>query len=138
MPTTSQQLKDFAAMAVDAPVWTPDLQGQLMDLIREPAMTLMGQTIPPNDITKAMDNIYRCSPRGWLRNSQELAPTAAGQPSQGAVAGFTLWTQPPGQAYLGLEPGHELWCGKVCKTLAVAMLAATAVVWSEILREAGR
>jgi hypothetical protein len=138
MPTTSQQLDDFAAMCEDAVVWTADLQGQLMDLIREPAMTLLGQTIPQNDRTKAMDNIYRCKPKGWIRAEQELAPKTAGGPSQGAVASFMLWDQPAGQAYLGLSGNHEIGIRKACSTLAVAMLAATARVWAQILREAGR
>jgi hypothetical protein len=138
MPTTSQQLDAFASVCEDAPVWTADLQGQLMDLIREPAMTLLGQTIPQNDRTKAMDNIYRCKPKGWIRAEQELAPKTAGGPSQGAVASFMLWDQPAGQAYLGLSGNHEIGIRKACSTLAVAMLAATARVWAQILREAGR
>jgi hypothetical protein len=96
MPTTSQQLDDFGTLCENGTVWTADLQGQLMDLIREPAMTLMQQTIPPNDRTKAIDNLYRCKPRGWIRAEQELAPRVAGGPSQGAVASFMLWDQPAG------------------------------------------
>ena len=38
MPTTSKQLDDLATMVEDATVWTLDLQGQLMDLIREPPL----------------------------------------------------------------------------------------------------
>jgi hypothetical protein len=138
MPTTSQQLDAFASTCEDALVWTADLQGQLMDLIREPAMTLLGQVIPQNDRTKAMDNIYRCKPKGWIRAESELAPLTAGGPSQGAVASFMLWTQPAGQSYLGLAANHEIGIRKACSTLAVAMVAATARVWAQILREAGR
>lgn len=138
MPTTSQQLDDFAAVCEDSLVWTPDLQGQLMDMIREPAMTILGQTIPQNDRTKAIDNLYRCKPKGWIRAEQELAPKTAGGPSQGAVASFMFWDQPAGQAYLGLSAGHEIGIRKACSTLAVAMLAATARVWAQILREVGR
>jgi hypothetical protein len=138
MPTTSQQLDDLATLVEDAIVWTLDLQGQVMDLIREPAMTLLGQTIPPLNRLSAMDNIFRCKPKGWIRAEQELMPKTPGGPSQGAVASFTLWDQPAGQAYMGLSANHEIGIRKACSTLAVAMLAATCRVWAEILRENGR
>lgn len=135
--TTPQQLDDFAEMLFTQAAWTPDLQAQLMDMIREPALAIMGQVIPPNDRTKAIDNIYRCAPKGWCRAEQQLAPKAVGLPSQGAVASFSLWTQPDGQPYLGLSGNHEIGTLHVYKTLALAMLAATARVWAEIIREAG-
>jgi hypothetical protein len=138
MPTTSQQLDDFATVVEDSPVWTLDLQGQLMDMIREPAMTIYSQTIPPLNRSSAMDNIYRCKPKGWIRAEQELMPKVEGGPSTGAVASFSLWTQPAGQSYLGLQGNHEVGIRKACSTLAVAMLAATARVWAQILRENGR
>jgi hypothetical protein len=130
MPTTSQQLDDFATAAEAGTVWTLDLQQQLMDLIREPAMTLLGQTIPPLNRSSAMDNIYRCKPQGWVRAEQELPP------GQGAVAGFSLWQQNPGETFMGLK--MEVGIQKSCATLALAMLAATARVWAYILRQAGR
>jgi hypothetical protein len=136
--TTAQQLEDFAVMLGDQPAWTPDLQGQLMDLIREPALTILGQTIPPNDRTQAMDNIYRCAPKGWCRAEQQLPPLVDGGPSQGCVASFALWTQPEGQPFLGLGANHEIGTLKVYKTLALAMIAATARVWAEIIRESGQ
>lgn len=129
MPTTSDQLDQFASMVENAIVWTPDLQGQLMDLIREPALTLMDQTIPPNDRTKAMDNIYRCKPKGWVRAEQELE-------GGGSVASFGHWIQSPGVSYVGLDA--EVGTLKVCNTLALAMVAATARVWSHLLQQAGR
>lgn len=135
--TTSQDLDAFASKCEDALVWTPTLQGELMDLIREPAQTLLGQVIPPNDITKAMDNIYRCRPKGWQIASQMLAPKVAGGPSQGAVASLMLWTQSDA-GYLGLAAGHEVGIRKPCSTLALAMISATARAWAQILREAGR
>jgi hypothetical protein len=135
MPTTSQQLDDFATAAENGIVWTADLQGQLMDLIREPAMSILGQTIPPNDRTKAMDNIYRCKPLGWRRAEQELGMDAQGK-FQGAVASFALWVYNPGDPYPGLR--MEVGIQKPCATLALAMLAATARVWAYILRQAGR
>lgn len=135
MPTTSQQLEDFATTCESATVWTPDLQGQLMDLIREPAMTILNQTIPANDRTKAMDNIYRCKPWDWRRAEQELGPNAQGV-SQGAVASFSLWRQDPGDPFPGLK--MEVGNTRVCATLALAMIAATARVWAYLLKQAGR
>ena len=138
MPTTSQQLSDFADMVEDQLVWTLDLKQQLMDLIREPALTILNQTIPPLNRASAMDNIFRCKPKGWNRAEQELMPKTEGGPSQGAVASLMLWTQPPGQSYLGLQGGHEVGIKKPCSTLALAMVSATARAWAVILREAGR
>jgi hypothetical protein len=138
MPTTSQQLDDFATTVEDALVWTLDMQDQLMNLIREPAMTIMGQIIPPLNRASAMDNIFRSAPKGWVRAEQQLAPKTEGGPSQGAVASFSLWTQPAGQSFLGLQGNHEIGIRKACSTLAVAMVAATARTWAQILREAGR
>lgn len=138
MTTTSADLDAFASRCEDALVWTPTLQSELMDLIREPALTIYQQTIPQNDITKAMDNIYRCRPTGWQLASQQLAPKTDGGPSQGAVASLMLWTQPAGQPYLGLAAGHEVGIRKPCSTLALAMIAAMARAWAVILREAGR
>jgi hypothetical protein len=129
MPTTSQQLDDFASTVEAAVVWTPDIQGQLMGLIREPAFTILSQTIPANDRTKAMDNIYRCKPRGWVRAEQELE-------GGGSVASFSHWSQSPGVSYVGLD--SEVGTLKICNTLALAMVAATARVWSHILKQAGR
>lgn len=138
MPTTSQQLDDFATTIENTLVWTPDMTGQLIDLITEPAMSIFGQTIPPNDRTKAMDNIYRCKPMGWIRAEQELMPKADGTRS-GAVAGFSLWapddySNPASNFGLKMEVGIQ----KPCTTLLLAMVAATARVWAYILRQAGR
>lgn len=135
MPTTSQQLDDFATAVENSAVWTPDTTGQLIDLITEPAMSILGQTIPPNDRTKAMDNIYRCKPLGWIRAEQELGPNAQNV-RQGAVAGFSLWRQDAGETMPGLK--MEVGIQKPCATLLLAMVASTARVWAYILRQAGR
>lgn len=135
--TTAQQLDDYAErLFTDATVWTPDLQTELMDMIRGPAAAL-GQVIPPNDRTKAIDNIYRCKPKGWISAAQELRPNAAGQPSAGAVASYMLWDLSPGAANFGLTGNHEIGTLHVYKTLALAMLAALARTWAEIIRENG-
>lgn len=137
MATTSKQLDDFGARCEAATVWTADLQTELMDLIREPAMTLLGQAIPPNDRTKAMDNIYKCKPKGWIRAEQELGMDMQGK-FQGAVASFAHWVYDPaaGDTYPGLRA--EVGIQKVCKTQALAMIAATARVWAYLLKGAGR
>jgi hypothetical protein len=133
--TTSQQLDDFAAKCEAADVWTADLQTELMDLIREPVKALQGWDLPANDRTKAMDNIYRCKPRGWTRAEQELGMDAKGQP-QGGVASFALWELDQGDPYPGLR--MEVGIQKPCRTMALAMLSATARVWAYLLRQAGR
>lgn len=135
MPTTSQQLDNFATAAENGTVWTADLQGQLMDLIREPAMSILGQTIPPNNRAAAMDNIYRCKPLGWIRAEQELGPNVQNV-RQGAVASFALWVYDDNLKMPGLR--QEVGIQKPCATLALAMLAASARVWAHILRQTGR
>lgn len=137
MVAKTQEILDFAHSLADQTAWTPDIQQQLMDFIREPALAITGQVIPPNDRTKAMDNLYRCAPKGWQRQESELPPLVENGPSQGNVAGFQKWSN-NGQPYLGLASNHELGSGpRTHKTLMLAMTAATAIVWVQIMREAG-
>lgn len=127
---TSADLEAFAVRCRGEAAWTPDLQQELMDLIREPAMATCGQRIPPNDRTKAMDNLYRCKPTAWLRWEQE-------QPGKANVAGFQLWRQDLGDAAVNLKV--DLSSGPVpYSTMMLAMTAATALVWAHLLKEIGR
>lgn len=134
----SDDLDAFAERLFSDPTvtaWTPDIQGELMDMIRQPALDVWGQVIPANDRRVAIDNLYRCTPKGWCQAEQTLMPKAAGQPPQGAVASYTMWDQPAGQAYLGMSA--EIGTLHIYKTLALAKTAALARTWAVIFRRAG-
>lgn len=134
MTTTSAQVQDVFNRVMALTAWDQQCLADLYALLVEPMQTLYGRTLAPYQPSVVTDNIYRLRPPGWLRNGQELPPNAAGA-YPGAVAGFSLWQASP---TVGMGLTTEMYSGKVHPTLAVAMLAATAKLWYELLATAGR
>lgn len=123
--TTPQDLENFAVSLRAMSRWTPTIQQQLMDLIREPAMTWRGQLIPPNNPAVAMDNLFRCRPTRW-----DMGMEAVGNQAQ---ARFRLWYQSLTDTAVRLH--CEVTSGDLpLTTNALALTAATARVWAFIER----
>jgi hypothetical protein len=118
-------LEDFAVSLRSKSVWTPDIQQQLMDLIRGPAMIYRGQIIPPNDRTKALDNLFRCKPTAW-----DIGMESIGFSCQ---ARLRLWYQSLNDTAVRLHV--EVTSGDiVLRSNALALTAALARTWALIVR----
>jgi hypothetical protein len=133
--TTSAQVKDIFDRACALTAWDQSLLAELYPLLEEPFETFYSWTLAPYQPGVVTDNLYRLKPRGWSRNEQDLGPKSDGSP-QGSVAGFSLWKYDTAEKMWGLTT--EMYSGQTHPTIAVAMLAATAKVWYEILEAAGR
>lgn len=127
--TSSADLEAFAIRLRAQRVWTPDIQQELMDLIREPAMTCLGQLIPANDRTKAMDNLFRCKPTAW-----DLGMESVGLQ---CTARLRKWYQSLTDTQVTLH--DEVTSGDLplC-TNALAVTAALARTYAYLLRNIGR
>lgn len=123
MSTYAADLRAFAVSLRAERVWTPDIQERLMNLIRPVAMTVLGQRIPPNDRTKALDNLFRCKPTAW-----DLGMESVGLQCQ---ARLRLWYQAPTDAAVTLH--EEVTSGEVpyC-TNALAVTAAIALTYAHL------
>lgn len=126
--TTPEQLDQFAISLRSKSAWTPDIQQQLMDLIREPAMQYRGQLIPPNDRTKAMDNLFRCRPTQWNMDFTSIGHEC--------ICYFRLWYQSLSDTQVVCHEGVS--SGELpYYSGALAIAAGTAAVWAYIMRMGG-
>lgn len=123
MSTYPDDLRAFAISLRAERVWTPDIQEKLMTLIRPVAMIVLGQLIPPNDRTKAMDNLFRCKPTAW-----DLGMESVGLQCQ---ARLRLWGQALGEDHVQLH--EEVTSGDIpyC-TNALAVTAAIALTYAHL------
>lgn len=135
MTTTSADLDAIAARADALKAWDQSVLADLYSALQEPFQTIYNWTLAPYQPGVVTDNLYRLRPRDWKRSEGELGMEDDGT-YKGATAGFALWENPPGAPYPGLT--KEIGNGQAAPTLALAMLSATAKVWSYILQQAGR
>jgi hypothetical protein len=130
-PTSPAALDDLAKVLEQS---GPDaaLDKQLLTLLREPAKTLDGITLPTTaaKYTATVDTALKLRPKGWLTGFSEEFPSAAGGVS--CTAHLSLWViddQP------GLRFETFAWGKGNC---AAIMDAAIARAWAFRLRQAGR
>lgn len=112
------------------------LNSQLLSLLREPAKTLDGVTLPTTaaQYTKTIDTALKLRPKGWIAGGSEQYPAAAA--GVNCTAGLSYWV-PDGAApgIAGLRMEAFAWGKGNC---AAVTSAAIARAWAWKLKQAGR
>lgn len=108
------------------------LNAQLLSLLKEPAKTLDGVTLPATaaQYTTTIDTALKLRPKGWIAGGSEQYPAAAA--GVNCTAHLSLWATatPP-----GLRTEAFAWGKGNC---AAVTSAAIARAWSWKLKQAGR
>jgi hypothetical protein len=108
------------------------LNTQLLSLLREPAKTLDGVTLPSTaaQYTTTIDTALKLRPKGWIAGGSEQYPAAAA--GVNCTAHLSLWVTdtPP-----GLRTEAFAWGKGNC---AAVTSAAIARAWSWKLKQTGR
>jgi len=118
--TTSQNLDAFADKIEAASAWTPQMNVDLYNLIAPLALSRETRTLRPPNPTNCFDSLLPWKPAGWKRDVMAEVPL-------GAYAGFVKF-----QSSTQVGPVRVASCEtkKLCATITLAVIAATARVWS--------
>lgn len=108
------------------------LNSQLLSLLREPAKTLDGVTLPTTaaQYTTTIDTALKLRPKGWIAGGSEQYPAAAAGVNCTAHLSFWETATPP-----GLRTEAFAWGKGNC---AAVLSAAEARAWAWKLRQVGR
>lgn len=108
------------------------LNSQLLSLLREPAKTLDGVTLPSSaaQYTTTIDTALKLRPKGWLTGGSEQYPAASG--GVNCTAHLSFWVD---GVQAGLRMEVFAWGKGNC---AAVTSAAIARAWSWKLKQAGR
>lgn len=111
------------------------LDKQLLTLLREPAKTLDGITLPTTaaQYTAVIDTALKLRPKGWLAGGSEQLPAAAA--GVNCTAHLSLWINDGNINMPGLRMESFAWGKGNC---AAVLSAAIARAWAYRLRQAGR
>lgn len=127
--TSSADLETIAKTLEQNPAPSSTLNSQLLSLLREPALTLDGVTLPTTaaSYTKYLDTALKLRPKGWLAGAEERP---AGSVS--CTAQMSFWDPTPPA---GLRFDAFAWGKGNCPSV---LSAAIARAWAWKLRQAGR
>jgi hypothetical protein len=130
--TTSDELDALARTLEANPANNATLNSQLLALLREPAKTLDGVTLPttPAQYTNLVDTALKLRPKGWLAGATEQLPAASMGVS--CTARLDLWVL---DAQPGLRAEVFAWGKGNCPSV---LSAAIARAWAYKLRQVGR
>lgn len=108
------------------------LNSQLLSLLREPAKTLDGVTLPSTaaQYTTSVDTALKLRPKGWIAGGSEQYPAAAS--GVNCTAHLSLWVN---DAQPGLRMEAFAWGKGNC---AAVLSAAIARAWAYKLKQVGR
>jgi hypothetical protein len=108
------------------------LNSQLLSLLREPAKTLDGVTLPSTaaQYTTTIDTALKLRPKGWIAGGSEQYPAAANGVNCTAHLSFWETAAPP-----GLRMEAFAWGKGNC---AAVLSAAEARAWAWKLKQIGR
>lgn len=131
--TTSANLEDIAKVLEQTAVPSAALNTQLLSLLREPAKTLDGVTLPSTaaQYTTTIDTALKLRPKGWIAGGSEQYPAAAG--GVNCTAHLSWWVA--GVPQPGLRMEAFAWGKGNC---AAVLSAAIARAWGYKLRQIGR
>lgn len=133
LPTKPADLEALALQLEQSPA-SSTMNSKLLSLLREPAKTLEGRTLPTTaaQYTTNVETAWKLLPTGWLP-----AVTRQNPPSSGGVACTALlsnWVNAP-DPKPGLRMETFAWGKGTC---AAVTSAAIARAWAWKLRQAGR
>lgn len=131
--TTSANLEDIAKVLEQTAVPSATLNTQLLTLLREPAKTLDGVTLPSTaaQYTTTIDTALKLRPKGWIAGGSEQYPAAAS--GVNCTAHLSWWVA--GVPQPGLRMEAFAWGKGNC---AAVLSAAIARAWGYKLRQVGR
>lgn len=111
------------------------LNSQLLSLLREPAKTLDGVTLPSTaaQYTTTIDTALKLRPKGWIAGGSEQYPAAAA--GVNCTAHLSLWVEGATASGAGLRMEAFAWGKGNC---AAVTSAAIARAWGWKLKQAGR
>lgn len=133
--TTSADLEAIAKTLEQNPAPSPTLNSKLLSLLREPAKTLDGVTLPTTaaQYTTGIDTALKLRPKGWIIGATEQLPIASGGVSCTSIISF--WTVTPPTTYVGLRAERFAWGKGNCPSV---LSAAIARAWAWKLQQIGR
>jgi hypothetical protein len=133
--TSSGDLEAIAKVLEQNAVPNATLNSQLLALLREPAKTLDGVTLPSTaaQYTTTIDTALKLRPKGWLAGGQEQMPAAAA--GVNCTAHLAYWVDDPVLKGPGLRMEAFAWGKGNC---ASVLSAGIARAWSYKLRLVGR
>ena len=116
---TASELDAFADKVEAATAWTPQMNIDLYNLIAPLSLKLQNRTLA-KPTSNCFDSLLPWKPNGWKRDAMAEVPL-------GAYAGFVKF-----QDSKAVGPVRVASCQtkKLCATLTLALVAATARVWS--------
>lgn len=130
--TSSADLEAIAKVLEQNPVGNKTLNSQLLSLVREPAKTLDGITLPSTaaQYTTTIDTALKLRPKGWIAGATEQYPPASSGDNCTAILSY--WTASPPA---GLRADAFAWGKGNC---ASVLSAGIARAWAWRLRQIGR
>lgn len=138
--TSSADLEAIAKVLEQNAVPNAALNTQLLALLREPAKTLDGVTLPTTaaQYTTTIDTALKLRPKGWIAGGSEEYPAAAA--GVNCTAHLSLWvpdsvTSPTGERMAGMRMEAFAWGKGNCASVTSA---AEARAWGWKLKQAGR
>jgi hypothetical protein len=131
--TSSADLEAIAKVLEQTTVPSATLNTQLLSLLREPAKTLDGITLPSTaaQYTTTIDTALKLRPKGWIAGGSEQYPAAAA--GVNCTAHLSWWVD--GVPQPGLRMEAFAWGKGNC---AAVLSAAEARAWAYKLRQVGR
>jgi hypothetical protein len=133
--TSSADLEAIAKVLEQNVAPNAALNTQLLTLLREPAKTLDGVTLPSTaaQYTTTIDTALKLRPKGWIAGGSEQLPAAAAGVNCTAHLSFWLYDANINQA--GLRTEAYAWGKGNC---AAVLSAAIARAWEWKLKQIGR
>ena len=118
--TSWQDLDAFADSVEASSAWTPQMNVDLYNLIAPLALSLQNRTLAKPTPSNCFDSLLPWKPAGWKRDAMAEVPL-------GAYAGFVKF-----QDSKAVGPVRVASCQtkKLCATMTLAVVAATARCWS--------
>lgn len=131
--TTSADLEAIAKVLENNPGQNAALNTQLLGLLREPAKTLDGVTLPSTaaQYTATIDTALKLRPKGWIAGGSEQYPAAAS--GVNCTAHLSWWVDGP--PYPGLRMEAFAWGKGNCASVTSAAIARA---YAYKLRQVGR
>jgi hypothetical protein len=133
--TSSADLETLAKTLEQNPVPNATLNSRLLSLVREPAKTLDGVTLPStaSQYTTLLDTALKLRPKGWFASATERLPETAG--SVTCTAYLSYWVPAATSSGAGLRTDVFAWGGGNCPSV---LSAAIARAWAWKLKQVGR
>lgn len=133
--TTSADLETIAKTLEQNPAPNSTLNSKLLSLLREPAKTLDGVTLPSTaaQYTTSIDTALKLRPANWIAGGSEQLPAAAG--GVNCTAHLSLWLFDANINQAGLRMESFAWGKGNCPSV---LSAAIARAWGWKLKQVGR